>query len=87
MLIELVERFNHLLAIKHIVNIPVHVDPSPVNPGLQTQMKEPSRLVQLAFLSHGWDSLEHSLISDMSQKDKIKAWINILSEQIRNNFR
>ena len=63
-----------------IVNIPVHVDPSPVNPGLQTQMKEPSRLVQLAFLSHGWDSLEHSSISDMNQKDKTKAWINILSE-------
>ena len=63
-----------------IGNVPVHVDPSPVNPGLQTQMKEPSRLVQLAFLSHGWDSLEHSSISDMSQKDKIKAWINILSE-------
>ena len=44
-------------------NMPWQVVPSPVNPCLQAQLKEPSLLVQFAFLLHGLVSAKHSSIS------------------------
>ena len=44
-------------------NIPKHVVPFPVNPFLQKQVKEPSVLVQVAFVWQLWVPKEHSSLS------------------------
>jgi len=45
-------------------NLPTQTVPFPVNPSLQVQVKDPSLLKQLAFLSHGPPFFEHSSISE-----------------------
>lgn len=61
------ERQEKFIVTVTLKNVPSQVAPSPVNPCLQVQLYEPSLLVQLAFLSHGLDSAEHSSISDEKQ--------------------
>ena len=51
------------LFIHLVLNIPLHVAPSPVNPCWHVQLYEPSVLMQSAFKSHGLASAEHSSIS------------------------
>ena len=36
-----------------IANIPVHITPSPVQPGRQLQICDPGMLTQSAFILHG----------------------------------
>lgn len=47
--------------------LPLHVDPFPVNPFLQEHMKEPSVLTQSAFSSHVF-ATRHSSTSNEEQK-------------------
>lgn len=55
-----------------LVEIPVHLRPSPIHPGAQSHLKLPAVLVQVACLSQLWAPISHSFISERKKKFAIK---------------
>lgn len=66
--------------------LPLQVDPFPVNPFLQEHMKEPSVLTQSAFSSHVF-ATRHSSTSNEEQKISfflyISSWLILFIFQVR----
>ena len=64
--------------------IPSQSVPFPVNPCLQVQLKDPSLLVQSAFLSHGLESAEHSSISAVVRQNEQNFSINLWNAGLKS---
>ena len=59
------------------LNLPMHVLPSPSNPGMHEHWNDPSTLVHMLFGEQSWDCAVHSSISmNGKKKKKIGTEIN-----------
>ena len=54
------------------LNLPMHVLPSPSNPGMHEHWNDPSTLVHMLFGEQSWDCAVHSSISMNGKKKKKK---------------
>ena len=55
------------------LNLPMHVLPSPSNPGMHEHWNDPSTLVHMLFGEQSWDCAVHSSISMNGKKKKKKS--------------
>ena len=53
--------------------LPVHLSPSPTQPGAQVHLKLPAELVQVAWLSQLWAPISHSLMSEQRRNVRLQT--------------
>ena len=56
----------------YFLNLPMHVLPSPSNPGMHEHWNDPSTLVHMLFGEQSWDCAVHSSITMNGKKKKKK---------------
>ena len=66
------ERFFFFFNLIYFLNLPMHVLPSPSNPGMHEHWNDPSTLVHMLFGEQSWDCAVHSSITMNGKKKKKK---------------